>query len=95
MEPALSLLDAVDALGFEALGRSGEGRSIVGRRFGGAGRPLLVFGGIHGDEPASVAALVELATRLPFPAAPPLWLLPAVNPDGLARGAKTRRATST
>ena len=49
---------------------------------------MLVFGGIHGDEPASVAALVELATRLPFPAAPPLWLLPAVNPDGLARGAK-------
>ena len=48
--------------------------------------------------PASVAALLELATRLgsssSSPGSPssslasPLWLLPAVNPDGLARGAK-------
>jgi protein MpaA len=88
VQPETSVLAAVDALGFEPLGRSREGRSIVGRRFGGAGRPLLVFGGIHGDEPASVAALVELAARLPSPSAPPVWLLPAVNPDGLARGAK-------
>jgi protein MpaA len=82
-----SLLAPVDALGFETLGRSSEGRPIVGRRFGGAAPPLLIFGGIHGDEPASVAALVELAARLPSPA-PPLWLFPAVNPDGLVRGAK-------
>jgi protein MpaA len=93
VEPDPSLLAAVDALGFEPLGRSTEGRSIVGRRFGGAGRPLLVFGGIHGDEPASVAALLELATRLvarptPSSPSPAVWLLPAVNPDGLARGAK-------
>src|SRR5205085_6999097 len=49
------------------------------------------FGGIHGDEPASVAALIELATRLgatPSSPSPAVWLLPAVNPDGLARGAK-------
>jgi hypothetical protein len=85
-----TLLDAVDALGFEELGRSVEGRPIRGRRFGGAGAGLLVFGGIHGDEPASVEALIELAR--PLAAEPrrdaPVWLLPAVNPDGLARGAK-------
>ncbi len=87
-EPDASLAAAIAALGYEELGRSVEGRPIVGRRFGGAGAPLLMFGGIHGDEPASVTALVELATRLPAALPVPLWLLPAVNPDGLARGAK-------
>ena len=78
----------VDALGFELVGRSTEGRPIRGRRFGGPGPALLVFGGIHGDEPASVEALIELrrARRRAFAAAVPLWLLPAVNPDGVARG---------
>ena len=49
-----------------------------------------MFGGIHGDEPASVEALIDLAPRLA--AAPragaPVWLLPAVNPDGIASGRK-------
>jgi murein peptide amidase A len=85
-----TLLDAVDALGFDELGRSAEGRPIRGRCFGGTGSALLVFGGIHGDEPASVASLIELAARLDAePRRPiPVWLLPAVNPDGLARGIK-------
>jgi protein MpaA len=83
-----ALLSRVEALGWEELGRSTEGRPIVGRRFGGAGAPLLVFGGIHGDEPSSVEALLELAARLAPTARGPLWLLPAANPDGLARGRK-------
>ncbi len=88
--PVQTLLDAVDALGFEELGRSIEGRPIRGRRFGGPGPALLVFGGIHGDEPASVEALIELAARARrrTPTAAPVWLLPAVNPDGVARGRK-------
>jgi protein MpaA len=84
-----TLLDVVDALGFPALGKSTEGRPIRGRRFGGAGAALLVFGGIHGDEPASVEALIELAPRLEGAAGrAPVWLLPAVNPDGVSRGSK-------
>ena len=90
-----TLVDAVEALGFEMLGRSTEGRPIRGRRFGGPGPSLLVFGGIHGDEPASVEALLDLAARLAAGSAAaerrgdvPVWLLPAVNPDGLARGRK-------
>ncbi|MES1206726.1 MAG: hypothetical protein ABUS79_12390, partial [Pseudomonadota bacterium] len=55
---------AVAALGFDEIGRSTEGRPIVARRFGGAGPPLLVMGGIHGDEPASVDALLDLLSRL-------------------------------
>jgi protein MpaA len=75
--------DAVRALGFEEIGRSSEGRAIEARRFGGPGAPLLVMGGIHGDEPASVDALLDLVQRMPVAGAPPLWLIPAANPDGL------------
>jgi protein MpaA len=85
-----TLVDAVEALGLEALGHSVEGRAIRGRRFGGAGPALLVFGGIHGDEPASVEALIELTPLVAArtPPAMPVWVLPAVNPDGVARGRK-------
>jgi murein peptide amidase A len=88
-----TLLDAVDTLGFEALGQSVEGRAIRGRRHGRAGPALLIFGGIHGDEPASVEALIELAFRRQGgedagAAQAPVWLVPAVNPDGVARGSK-------
>ncbi len=89
-DPVETLVAAVDALGFEALGTSIEGRAIRGRRFGGAGPTVLVMGGVHGDEPASVEALIELAARLAVEArpGPPIWLLPALNPDGVARGQK-------
>jgi protein MpaA len=87
-DDAISRLGAVAALGFPEIGRSALGRPIFARRFGGAGAPLLVMGGIHGDEPASVDALLELAARLDAAAVSPLWLLPAANPDGLAEGRK-------
>lgn len=76
------------ARGFDEIGRSVEGRPIVGRRFGGPGAPLLVMGGIHGDEPASVDALLDLLPRLAPQPARPFWLVPAANPDGLAAGRK-------
>jgi protein MpaA len=79
---------AVAALGFAEIGRSTEGRPIVARRFGGPGAPLLVMGGIHGDEPASVDALLDLLQRLPPAGLPPFWLIPAANPDGLRAARK-------
>jgi len=89
-DPVQTLVDAVEALGFDALGKSTEGRPIRGRRFGRPGPALLVFGGIHGDEPASVEALIELAARLAAGSQGdvPVWLLPAANPDGVAHGRK-------
>lgn len=84
---AIVRLEAVAALGFPEIGRSSEGRPIFGRRFGGPEPALLVFGGIHGDEPASVDALLALAGRLGR-GVPPLWLVPAANPDGLLVGRK-------
>jgi protein MpaA len=87
------LLADVRGLGLTELGRSTEGRAILGTTWAGTpagAAPLLVVGGVHGDEPASVEAVLGLARRLfaGAAAAAPLVLLPALNPDGLARGAK-------
>src|SRR6185369_8679592 len=87
----ISRLAAVEALRFPEIGRSTLGRPIFAQRFGDSGAPLLVMGGIHGDEPATVDLLVELCGRLRGKAPAegvPLWLLPAANPDGLARNRK-------
>jgi len=91
-ENPISRLAAVAALGLPEIGRSTLGRPIFAQRFGGSGAPLLLMGGIHGDEPATVDLLVELCGRLGASDGPgdcpPLWLLPAANPDGLARNRK-------
>jgi protein MpaA len=88
--PDPPLLAAVRALPLDELGRSSEGRPILGTTLGGPSPgALLVVGGVHGDEPASVEAVVALAQRLlARPAPGRLVLVPALNPDGLARGAK-------
>jgi protein MpaA len=81
------LLASVRALGLGELGRSSEGRPIWGGVFGAGGaRPLLVVGGVHGDEPSSVEAVVGLAGRLDGVGT--VILVPALNPDGLARNLK-------
>jgi protein MpaA len=105
-------IDALVGSGLTVLGWSRERRPIFGGWFSpipnpllgapdaGAFRPqrLLVVGGIHGDEPSSVEALLELAARLSSASiAPPetgaapgprLLILPALNPDGLLLGRK-------
>jgi murein peptide amidase A len=84
------LLAAVRALGLDELGRSHEGRPIFGAALVTGSAPLLVVGGVHGDEPSSVEAVVALVTRLRAGTvrAAPVVIVPALNPDGLARGAK-------
>lgn len=58
---------------------------------------LLLVGGVHGDEPASAEALLEVLAVLPdaasddgegAPWAPAVWVIPALNPDGLCRNRK-------
>ena len=91
VDDPISRLAAVEALRFPEIGRSTLGRPIFAQRFGGRGAPLLVMGGIHGDEPATVDLLVELCGQLRGEAPAegvPFWLLPAANPDGLARNRK-------
>lgn len=85
------MLEDVRALGLEEVGRSVEGREIFGAVLGAAGEdgPILVLGGVHGDEPSSVEAVVGLVGRLAAGlASAPLVIVPALNPDGLARGSK-------
>jgi murein peptide amidase A len=70
------------------VGRSVRGREIVAFERGDQGAPVtLVVGVIHGTEPAGLAVI----RRLRWIALPPgvhLWLVPTVNPDGLAAGTR-------
>jgi len=66
------------------LGDSTAGRPIYAYRVGNpAARKLLVVGSVHGNEPAGL----EVTRRL-LRVAPPLhtelWIVPTLNPDGLA-----------
>ncbi len=51
--------------------------------------PALIFGGIHGDEAASVLQCERLITDLiERPPGRVTWVLPCVNPDGVLAGTK-------
>lgn len=80
----------IAALGLPIVGHSSEGRPLHAVHLGkDAGPSLVVVGGVHGDEPSSTAAVVDLCRSLMArPPARSLWLWPALNPDGLARGTK-------
>lgn len=68
----------------ELIGRSGHGRPIYAYRNGPpGGRPVLVVGCTDGDEPAGIAIVTALR-KLPPPTGVDLWLLPTINPDGVA-----------
>ena len=72
------------------LGRSEQGRPITAVERGdpAAPRRLLVFGMIHGNEPAGRAVARELAATKPPPGLD-VWVVEDLNPDGLA--ARTRQ----
>jgi murein peptide amidase A len=80
----------VAAAGFVEVGRSALGRPVLGRLLGGhlGGPALVVVGGVHGDEPSSVAAVLEMAGWVEGVAPGPVWLLPALNPDGVVARTK-------
>lgn len=71
------------------LGRSVGGRLVVANELGDPASPrrVLVVGCIHGDESAGVAVARALAAG-PTPANADLWVIPELNPDGMA--ARTR-----
>ena len=55
-------------------------------------RPILLFGGVHGDEPEGARLADDtrgyLAARAGDPAITPWVVIPCLNPDGLARGTR-------
>lgn len=66
-----------------ALGASLDGELIGARWLGDAGpQPILIFGGIHGDEPDSVTFCARFLEQARLAA--PVFVAPAINPDGLA-----------
>ena len=72
----------------DVIGRSVRGRPIVAYERGERSAPVtLVVGVIHGSEPAGLAVIRRLR-QAPLPAGVHLWLVPTVNPDGLAAGTR-------
>ena len=67
------------------LGHSSQGRPITAVERGdpGATKRLLVFGMIHGNEPAGRAIARKLAATPPPPGVDE-WVVEDLNPDGLA-----------
>ncbi|MGZ4356482.1 MAG: M14 family zinc carboxypeptidase, partial [Gaiellaceae bacterium] len=69
------------------IGRSWQGRPIRAVEVGAPGRPrVLVVGCVHGDEPAGIA--VARALERVSPRLLDLWIVPDLNPDGVAAGTR-------
>jgi protein MpaA len=69
------------------LGRSADGRPIQAYRVGNPhGIPVLVVGAIHGNETAGIA--VAQALERTSPRDLDLWIVPDLNPDGVAAGTR-------
>ena len=71
------------------IGRSVQGRRITAISLGAtaAVRTVLVVGCIHGNEPAGIAIARRLVHQPPLPGTR-LWVLPALNPDGVVAGTR-------
>src|SRR5262249_33857162 len=78
----------VSSTGAGVIAPSVRGRPIVAFERGDPAAPAtVVVGVIHGTEPAGLAVIRQLRT-MPLPAGVHLWLVPTVNPDGLAAGTR-------
>jgi protein MpaA len=71
------------------LGRSVDGRPITAVEIGDFDSPdrVLVVGCIHGNEPAGIAVTAQLIAAPPVPDLD-LWIVPDLNPDGVAAGTR-------
>jgi len=70
------------------IGHSVRGRPIVAYERGDRSAPAtVVVGVIHGTEPAGLPVIARLR-RMPLAPGVHLWLVPTVNPDGLAAGTR-------
>ncbi|MEO9174022.1 MAG: DUF2817 domain-containing protein [Gaiellales bacterium] len=74
-----------DGTSLIASGRSLRGRPIMAFHVGSTTtRPVLVFGAIHGNEPAGIA-IADALLDAHMPAGADVWVVPDLNPDGVAR----------
>ena len=86
--PAIGRSAGTEASRTILVGRSVRGRAITAFERGDIAAPAtVVVGVIHGTEPAGLAVVARLR-RAALPAGVHLWLVPTVNPDGLAAGTR-------
>jgi protein MpaA len=71
------------------IGHSLQGRPITAVQLGSPNAPvrILVVGCIHGNEPAGIAIARRLEKLAP-PRRVALWIVPVLNPDGVAAGTR-------
>jgi protein MpaA len=71
------------------IGHSVQGRPITAIQLGNPNAPvrILVVGCVHGNEPAGIAIARRLAKLAPPPRVA-LWIVPVLNPDGVAAGTR-------
>jgi protein MpaA len=67
------------------ISHSVQHRPITLVHVAGTGPRILVVGSMHGNEPAGIAVVRALARTRP---GADLWLVPVLNPDGLAAGTR-------
>src|SRR5690606_32877237 len=69
-------------------GHSVSGLALQGFRFGLSGAPVLILGGVHGNEPEGVAAALGLMQGFQesFTLKMRLTIVPALNLDGVLKG---------
>lgn len=93
-EDVAERLEAVAATGAADLVQLGEsrwGEPILALRFGDGPRALRVLGAHHGDEASSAVVALAVAEALAergVPEGTEVWVVPAVNPDGLRAGSR-------
>ncbi len=77
---------------YETIGTSVEGRPIEAVTFGSGREHLLIFAGIHGDEPHSVFVarqlIAEIAAKPELVKGRRVTIVPEANPDGVHRGTR-------
>ena len=89
MLPIEEILDCEAPPPLRPIGRSREGREILGAVLGSGPRRVSLIGGCHSDEPVGPAMLRRLVSHLSSrPDTHHTWyVVPHVNPDGEARNA--------
>lgn len=65
------------------IGTSSKGRPIMAMRYGDGPRTVLVVGQTHGDEEGGLRIVLRVRS-LPPPDEVTMWVVPTMNPDGLA-----------
>ena len=86
---AAPVAPAPTVIGSEVIGRSVQGRAIRAYHLGDPTSPrkAVVLGSIHGDETAGIRVTEGIRRGSPVHELD-LWVIPTVNPDGVARGTR-------